>query len=58
LLAEAEARGAERERARLTDLCEHLRHCRECGDMDVSYCDGGTPLWNEAFPDNPVEYKR
>lgn len=41
---------AERERWR--ELAEHLRHCRECGETDVSHCHEGASLWKRATGDD------
>lgn len=39
----------ERDIAALTELANHLRHCRECGESDVERCDVGWPLWQACF---------
>lgn len=35
--------------ARLTVLAHHLRHCRECGENDVTECPAGLALWRAAL---------
>ena len=35
--------------AALKDLADHLRMCRECGDMDVLDCEVGAQLWRAAM---------
>jgi hypothetical protein len=39
----------------LESLVHHLRHCRECGEMDVSCCSEGRPLWEKAMPQYGLE---
>lgn len=33
----------------LRALAEHLRHCRECGETDISSCYEGWPMWVAAI---------
>jgi hypothetical protein len=30
-------------------LAIHLRHCRECGEMDLSSCQEGSDLWDAVM---------
>jgi len=39
----------------LEALAHHLRHCRECGEMDVMHCYDGKLLWSHAgMPADPT----
>lgn len=40
---------------RLRNLAEHLRHCRECGETDVSNCPEGEALWDASMPQPAAE---
>ena len=34
-------------------LIQHLRHCLECGEMDVAHCEEGSQLWESAYGEKP-----
>lgn len=42
----------------LRDLAQHLRRCRECGEMDVSSCHEGWQLWLKCFPNDAAAEPR
>lgn len=46
------AAGVAAERERWRELADHLRHCRECGEMDVAHCHEGAALWQLATGDD------
>jgi len=41
------------ELAALRDLVRHLRHCRLCGEEDVTQCEEGNALWTAAMQATP-----
>lgn len=45
----ATEREAADEIERLRELANHLRHCRECGETDVTNCAEGRELWEACM---------